>query len=498
MQSNTNVVRTVIFYSTPKLFKVFVVLSTLSSFCIQAVESVQTKKTEKDDTQYYELGLEMSKLSGHDSWKSPRYNELLDHLVQMLTSVQNDILNSKSHFNSARFSQGYGNDDKEAIKQYTICTLLNPKDVAALNNRAISKLKLRDKEGALKDLALAIKLEPNNSILHENRILIKSAPDRLKIIEVNNEIGDRSKSKGRNRKTSKDFLLFSICSRLRPMPFRSNSNSKNESDAERAEKCLRLLTIADQFADGVSGLTIPSGAKSVSFLAFESIAKAPQVVSTATFEEYLRKSTPAGKLYIAALMKRFDSQVADLTLKTLANDETPVEYRDGCCVEPLTVGIIAKYLMNPKSLERLVDRVNFWDANDFRNVIEPTRKIENLKMHSQEQEFNSLRFSRVLIGRLGSSRLINKAMLQSDFSGGVPLEELQKEFRTATPVGKLYIAAIMQKYYTPFGETALTKLLSDKTKILCKTGPTPRDVPVSQIAKSLLETGKFETFSLEP
>lgn len=480
--------------STVRLIIVSMVLSTLSSFCINAAESVPHTKGEADNTRYYELGLEMSKLSRQHDWNSPRYKELIDEFVQIRTDIQTDILNSEAHFNSARFSQGAGNEDSEAIKQFSICVLLNPKDVAALNNRAISKLKLGDKQGALRDLVRAIKLEPSNSALLENKVLIKSAPNQTETRKENTAPDFERK----NRSASKDSRLFTICSKLKAMPFRPISNPRIESDAERTEKYLSLLTIAEQFADGVSGLTIPAGAKSESFLAFEHIAKAPQTVSIAQFESYLKKSTPAGKLYIAALIRKFDPQRAELVLKALTNDATPVEYRDGCCVEPLTVGVIAKYLMNPKGVERLVGGLNFWDIDDFRNVIEPTRKIERLKMRSQAQEFSSLRFSRVQIDHLGDSRLINKMMLPSEFLGGVPLQALQKELRTATPAGKLYIAAIMQKYYTPFGEVALNKLVSDKTMILCKTGPSPRDVPVSQIAKSLLETGQFETFSLEP
>jgi tetratricopeptide (TPR) repeat protein len=61
------------------------------------------------------------------------------------------------------------NDHERAIKDYTEAIRLNPKFVAAFNNRGTARTSKSEQEKALEDFAEVIRLDPSNAVAYFNR-----------------------------------------------------------------------------------------------------------------------------------------------------------------------------------------------------------------------------------------------------------------------------------------------------------------------------------------
>lgn len=61
--------------------------------------------------------------------------------------------------------------------------------------------------------------------------------------------------------------------------------------------------------------------------------------------DLIKRSTPAGKIYLVMVLMRRDQNSADKQLKELEKDSTAVEYQSGCEVFPTTVGEAAHSLL---------------------------------------------------------------------------------------------------------------------------------------------------------
>ncbi|MBX9950292.1 MAG: hypothetical protein K2Y39_14075 [Candidatus Obscuribacterales bacterium] len=258
-------------------------------------------------------------------------------------------------------------------------------------------------------------------------------------------------------------------------------NGMQEADNEFAkafqldptgESALGLFEKVEYFSDGIRGLTVtyPSGRHTEFTLFLQLVTNAREMRGDA-IESHLVNSTPAGRLYLVALMKKFDPKRADQLLEGMKNEKTEVTYVDGCCPENMKVSDIAKQLAG-EGFARLVATRRFFHANDLYVFVDRRLAIERL------QEICSAK----KIKNVAWSRLDRKEVLPLEFSNNIPLSNLEDSFPRATPAGKLYIAAIMWKYFPPSGEAALKSLSTDHSKVIYSDGEEKKEFLVSEIA----------------
>ena len=117
-----------------------------------------------------------------------------------------------------------------------------------------------------------------------------------------------------------------------------------ENNAEGSSE-LQLLASAKSFDDAVAGER-PGNGQSKTYSAFHRLEVAEKPVPTATLKALLSKSTSAGKLYFAALMREFDPRAGMVVLRQLCDDSTRVNYVSGCESIEYSVGEIAKKLLD--------------------------------------------------------------------------------------------------------------------------------------------------------
>jgi len=78
----------------------------------------------------------------------------------------------------------------------------------------------------------------------------------------------------------------------------------------------------------------------------------------------------------------------------------------------------------------------------------------------------------------------------------VPTATLMSMQKSSTAAGRLYIAALTRELDSGAGIGALRQLFSDKTKVTYVSGCESTDYSVGEIAKQLLDSGKFQNFRL--
>lgn len=83
-----------------------------------------------------------------------------------------------------------------------------------------------------------------------------------------------------------------------------------------------------------------------------------------------------------------------------------------------------------------------------------------------------------------------KGLKESDIS----VSKLEKLLQSATPAGKLYAAVLISDKSHERGLEAYKKLLTDNSDVDYKSGCKVCSFKVSEIAKSLMDTGKFINF----
>jgi hypothetical protein len=111
---------------------------------------------------------------------------------------------------------------------------------------------------------------------------------------------------------------------------------------------LQILATAKTFDDEVAG---KPGNKSQTYAAFHKLVIAEKPVPTAVLKALKKKSTAAGRLYIAALIRELDPPAGIVALRELFNDSTKVTYVSGCEGLEYSVGEIAKQLLDNGSFQ---------------------------------------------------------------------------------------------------------------------------------------------------
>ena len=100
------------------------------------------------------------------------------------------------------------------------------------------------------------------------------------------------------------------------------------------------LTKAKRLTDA----TIGEGERSTLYPIFIR-ALADQSLKPETLTDLIKRSTPAGKIYLVMVLMRRDKNSADKILKELEKDSTTLEYQSGCEVFPTTTGKAAHALL---------------------------------------------------------------------------------------------------------------------------------------------------------
>ena len=108
---------------------------------------------------------------------------------------------------------------------------------------------------------------------------------------------------------------------------------------------LQMLATAKTFDDEVAGER-PGNGQSQTYAAFHKLVVAEKPVPTVVLKALKKKSTAAGRLYIAALIREIDPPAGIVALRELLNDSTKVTYVSGCEGLEYSVGEIAKQLLD--------------------------------------------------------------------------------------------------------------------------------------------------------
>lgn len=209
-------------------------------------------------------------------------------------------------------------------------------------------------------------------------------------------------------------------------------------------------------------------------------------IPTSVLKEYFDHATPAGKLYIAILLRKFDPKLGNDELRVLANDEAKIGYRDGCMILEFTVGQLSQLLAREESFKRFMASKMILTTDEYTDYARKIVSTEMVRDLSISQKFEVLPAFKGIGTRLIGPRI-----------GPVPSATLKKLFMTATPAGKLYLAAIMQKVDASAGISALTELSKELTKVTYVSGAKLQEYSVAEIATELLRTGAFQDFDIQ-
>lgn len=75
------------------------------------------------------------------------------------------------------------------------------------------------------------------------------------------------------------------------------------------------------------------------------------------------------------------------------------------------------------------------------------------------------------------------------FGSRADLTEIKSKIASASPAGRLYLAALVQKLDKMEGDRLLNSMLSDADPVIEKSGCTIGTLPASYFAKELLQHG---------
>lgn len=129
---------------------------------------------------------------------------------------------------------------------------------------------------------------------------------------------------------------FSVSPQPRLEVFKDIDNILNSA----APSYLEPLTKANR----LTYATIGEGERSTLYPVFGR-ALADSALRPDHLEGLMKRSTPAGKIYLVMVMMRRDKNSADKILKELEKDSTSLDYQSGCEVFPTTVGEVAHSLL---------------------------------------------------------------------------------------------------------------------------------------------------------
>lgn len=421
---------------------------------------------------------------------------------------------------------------RRSITEYSRAIELDNTNSLSFVGRGCAKARLGDSYSALEDFDNAIKLDSQNWIAYLNRSIVKS-----KIPEGSGYFKDYTTALELNARNCRSFFNLPESSEMKknppiynttnPRPLSFDPSTLNPSKFELVRqiaddpklfstkydafrhfpelyvfdmnpenldslqkqcvpKELQILANSNLFADGASGLMLPIGAKHELYVAFQCAMTSGVKIPTAVLKEYFDLATPSGKLYLAILLRKFDPKSGNDVLKGIADDPTKVGYRNGCMILEFTVGQLARLLTVDKSFQRFMTSNMILTIDEYVAYMRGMRDIEMVEELSSSKVFEALPPS------FRSSTRFNRPKI-----GPVSLDTLKKLYAAATPAGKLYVAAIMQRMDSEFGTSALSDLSADSTVVTYTSGEASKDYSVSEIARELLRSGSFQDFSIK-
>lgn len=102
------------------------------------------------------------------------------------------------------------------------------------------------------------------------------------------------------------------------------------------------LAQVEQFHPRATGY---AGSESATYLIFKAQVQRGEEARE-TFQQCLKKGTPAGRLYGAVGLWKLDPEEGQRALTALASDQAPVDLMSGCLMMRSTVGEIARDLLS--------------------------------------------------------------------------------------------------------------------------------------------------------
>jgi tetratricopeptide (TPR) repeat protein len=499
---------------------VFVVVIAASVVSGQLCEAKPADAPNRDANFYIKRGIKRS-MQGDNRGAEAEYRIALNLEPKNQTAI----------FNHANALCRLG-EYRRGINEYTRAIKIDERNSLAFVGRGCAKAKLGDTYSAIEDFDQAIRLDQHNWIAYLDRSVAKSKlpenrdyfQDYEKALELDSNVArnffnlPESSAMKKNppiynttnsrplsfdpstltpskfervRQIADDPKLFSTkYDAFRRFPelfvFDVNPENPNSLEKECIPKELQILANSNLFADGVSGLMLPIGAKHELYVAFQCAMTAGASIPTAVLKEYFENATPSGKLYLAILLRKFDPKVGNDVLKSLADDPTKVGYRNGCMILEFTVGQVARLLAVDKSFQRFMTSNMILTIDEYVAYMRGMRDIEMVEELSSSKVFEALPPS------FRSSTRFNRPKI-----GPVSFDTLKKLYAAATPAGKLYVAAIMQQMDPKAGASALSDLFADSTVVTYIGGEVSKDYSVSEIARELLRSGSFQDFSIK-
>lgn len=126
----------------------------------------------------------------------------------------------------------------------------------------------------------------------------------------------------------------------RPQPRAEVLKDINNILNSEAPSYIEPLTKAKRLTDA----TIGEGERSTLYPIFKR-ALADQSLKPEALKDLIKRSTPAGKIYLVMVLMRRDENSADKILKEMEKDSTTLEYQSGCEIFPTTTGKAAHSLL---------------------------------------------------------------------------------------------------------------------------------------------------------
>jgi hypothetical protein len=108
-------------------------------------------------------------------------------------------------------------------------------------------------------------------------------------------------------------------------------------------------------AQGIEGAylgfaAVPNPAYQPLNRAFKQAVARGNAVNLSQIEELMKQASPAGRLYLAALLQRLNKKEGDRVLNTLISDTSTVTERSGCTIDSRKVGDVAQELLKNGSI----------------------------------------------------------------------------------------------------------------------------------------------------
>lgn len=392
---------------------------------------------------------------------------------------------------------------RAALNQYDLALKIKPNCSTGYVNRACAQFGLGKKALALEDLNRAIEIDPSGWLAYFNRAcyldsMEASANDyKRSLLQESNSQEACFYIQSRNPNPQSQQGLNQ--SKLQPVQLESRtkfavfqnfpnaalpvfSDTKTGHSRSQSSSDVEVLMNSHWFADGVSPLEPPLGAKDIRFVAFQTVLTAHKPFESSLLKSLIKRSTPSGQLYFAILLRNIDPSLGLLELQRLADSPEPLEYRQGCMVLTVTVGQIATKFLSDNVFRAFLaseSPIPLHEIICFKQSIERARKFSQASVLVDLPRYP----------QIGGGTFREKISF-------IPTATLKELGKSATPAGKLYLASIMQKYDRNSGNAALALLSKEQTKITYSSEYGSKVYTISEIARSLVTTGRFQSFEI--